>query len=813
MFCFDSYPMDKNSKSTKKEMPAQAKTKEEKSSKNLMQRLESFLTWLFFEAPESGTGTLIKIFKSSLRITIASTQKFIRDNAMVQASGISYSLAISLVPSIIVALLFMTRFIDISRYFMLAKEYVKSNGIPLDLEPYFELIQEFLNNAAAIGFIGFIITLFSATAVLRNLENALNYIWKVKHNRNFLQKVSGFIMVMIFGPVLLTVGISMGQSLVKKVAAPDLFRVSQESDNNVYALGDHATMLRLSEKDKWENIALKNSIDFQAQLDPIIFNADENFILPEKQQALYLSQIQSVTPISFQLTSFTDIEIMGNSHFIVTADGLLLFSFDNGKTWRLQKFVKEKLGKIDSVYFTRILMLDENNGIVIGKNGLVLQTDDKGISWQPTYIANVQENLNDILLEPNGNLIIVGDQGTFLISTDGGNTWENKKNIFADNNSEKLNFYSITSYKKFRWIAADNGMVLKSNTDENTWQRISTGLRLISFSGIHFRNEAQGTLIGDKGTIRYSEDGGITWKKYPGKIKSPVTSFLYQANKKRYIFVSDNYQIYFLKDTFKEKTVASLNSPFWRNFLSATGNLFLPFLVIWILFFLIYEMLPYTNVHFKAAAGGAVVTSFLYVFFINLFKVYISSFSTGTFAIYGTLAAIPLGLMLVYFSVLIILYGAEVSYHIQFPPNIKMVYTKRTESGKTSIWAGILVLKEIFSNYHFGKEPVKEEQLLPLCQYDKTLYEQILTKAQGAGYVQRAEGKIFPTKSPRLILLDDLFLLFDANDYRLPYNLKKDAAIKNMESIFKTVLDDRKEVFSNTTLEQILNKNIDGKKK
>lgn len=785
-----------------------AKTEEQENTP--LKHIEQFLTWLFFEAPESGTGRLMKTLKATLRTFISATQKFIRDDATVQASAISYSLVISLVPSLIVALLFVARFIDINEYFTLGKEFVRKNGIPLDLEPYFNIIQELLNNAAAIGFVGFLITLFSATSVLRNLEDALNHIWKVKRNRNFIQKISGFIMVMIFGPVLLTAGISMGQSLVKKVSPPDIKLISREADGNIYALGERATLLHLNEN-TWQKIEIKKNIDYQAQWEPVLFNEQNNSLLDRKHREEYAPQIREVSANLLNLSALCDMEVNGEEQWLITQNGILLHSLDKGKTWMLRQFMQEHISKIISPEFKRIMFFDKEHGLIIGKQGLILTTHDTGKSWRPAYLPQITNDLNDIVQQKNGNLIIAGDNGVLLFSQDYGESWQNQNTALAAVNAEKMNLFSLMAKDEHIWIAGDKGIVLKSNNGGQTWQRINTGLQEINFNAITFANIWQGILVGEKGVIRYSQDAGNSWKKFSAKSKSNLFSVLYQSEKKRYIIASQNSSIFFLNDNFKGKVGSSLKASLWRDFLSATGNLFLPFLVIWILFFLIYHMLPYTNVHVRAAAGGAVITSFLYVLFINLFKVYLSSFSKGTLAIYGTLAAIPFSLMLVYFSVLIILYGAEVAYRIQYPPNIKEVAISKIEASKTSVWGGILLVKEVFLNYHLGKEPMAEETLLPLCQYDKSFFEEIIVKAEEGGYVVRAEGKIFPVKAAQLIRLSSLFSLFDANDYRFPQNIKKDAIAKTMEKELKELLQKQKDRLEKITLQEILEKNSEVK--
>ena len=150
--------------------------------------------------------------RNAVRNVIASAQKFTQDEALLRAASISYSLIVSFVPTLVVVLLVGARVINTDEYFSLAKEFARKNSIPIDLDPYINIIKELLKNSAAIGGVGFLILLFSATSVLRNIEVSLNSIFKVKRKRPLVQKISGFLLVLIFGPVLLTVGIGSADS-------------------------------------------------------------------------------------------------------------------------------------------------------------------------------------------------------------------------------------------------------------------------------------------------------------------------------------------------------------------------------------------------------------------------------------------------------------------------------------------------------------------------------------------------------------------------------------------------------------------------
>lgn len=88
---------------------------------------------------------------------------------------------------------------------------------------------------------------------------------------------------------------------------------------------------------------------------------------------------------------------------------------------------------------------------------------------------------------------------------------------------------------------------------------------------------------------------------------------------------------------------------------------FMPYALIWVLFTLLYIIMPNTRVNFKAGLLGGVVAGTLYQIAQGAYI----SFQIGTAkynAIYGSFAALPLFLMWVQISWWIVLFGAELSF-------------------------------------------------------------------------------------------------------------------------------------------------------
>ena len=91
---------------------------------------------------------------------------------------------------------------------------------------------------------------------------------------------------------------------------------------------------------------------------------------------------------------------------------------------------------------------------------------------------------------------------------------------------------------------------------------------------------------------------------------------------------------------------------------------FLPLLMLWLTFALIYQLVPNTKVRFSAALFGGVVGGSLW-YLNNLFGVlYVSRVVTNS-KIYGSLGLVPVFMIGLYFSWLILLFGAQIAYAFQ----------------------------------------------------------------------------------------------------------------------------------------------------
>ncbi|MEI9866684.1 MAG: YhjD/YihY/BrkB family envelope integrity protein [Limisphaerales bacterium] len=92
--------------------------------------------------------------------------------------------------------------------------------------------------------------------------------------------------------------------------------------------------------------------------------------------------------------------------------------------------------------------------------------------------------------------------------------------------------------------------------------------------------------------------------------------------------------------------------------------LLLPLVVSWLVFALIYQLVPHTKIHFGASLVGGIVGGTLW-HLNNVFGFLFVSRLMSNSKIYGSLFLLPVFMAGIYFSWLILLFGAQVAYAFQ----------------------------------------------------------------------------------------------------------------------------------------------------
>ncbi len=201
-------------------------------------------------------------------------------------------------------------------------------------------------------------------------------------------------------------------------------------------------------------------------------------------------------------------------------------------------------GMLHDVHF-----MDKQHGLVVGENGLVLETADGGKTWtkkeinmRPPGAAQAQRRpqgapgfggggaatLYNIYFVDEKVGFLTGARGTILKTDDGGKTWARKmarSEAAANQNNPRRRGGGIRSSlmgiqmidEKNGFIVGTENAILKTTDGGETWigrsERVRVGETRNNLENILFVSPKTGWIIGSFGTLLHTKDSGETWEK------------------------------------------------------------------------------------------------------------------------------------------------------------------------------------------------------------------------------------------------------------------------------------------------------------
>ncbi|MCB1178866.1 MAG: YihY family inner membrane protein, partial [Leptospiraceae bacterium] len=209
---------------------------------------ENFFTKISSLDGKKGIKLRIAIF---LRLTIVSFYRFLEDDCLTKASAISYTTLVSLIPTLTVALAFLTITSGFnekqSEVFDQITTFLQKNEIKVDVTPYLETLREIIGSATQIGTVGFVVLIFSATAVLRTFESSFNQVWKIKTSRSFFYKIILYFFILSIGPLLFVILLGFALKFADVLRPAHLYSISRDANNFLWIAGERGTVVKITE--------------------------------------------------------------------------------------------------------------------------------------------------------------------------------------------------------------------------------------------------------------------------------------------------------------------------------------------------------------------------------------------------------------------------------------------------------------------------------------------------------------------------------------------------------------------------------------
>lgn len=163
----------------------------------------------------------------------------------------------------------------------------------------------------------------------------------------------------------------------------------------------------------------------------------------------------------------------------------------------------------------------------------------------------------------------------------------------------------------------------------------------------------------------------------------------------------------------------------------------IPYVLIWILFTIIYMLMPNIRVRLFSGVTAGIVAGSLYQIvqwlYIN-FQVNAARYN----AIYGSFAALPLFLIWLQISWLIVLLGAEISYAHQNVDAHEMEVDSEAISPHLDRLIGLMVIQHIIDRFSQGSPAPDADQLSRSLQISVRLVRHALARLVQSGMVSRS---------------------------------------------------------------------------
>lgn len=264
-----------------------------------------------------------------------------------------------------------------------------------------------------------------------------------------------------------------------------------------------------------------------------------------RRPALMLRDIRHVAMLGAATT--------GKRLVTVGERGVIAISDDNGAAWR-------QIPSPVSVTLTAVRFVGPL-GWAIGHRGVVLHSADSGNTWtrqldgekiaaQMTQWAAALERLPgesgqarrnhvaaarqiasdgadkplfDLYFQDARTGFIVGAYGLALATTDGGNSWHAILDRF--DNPKGLHLYAIGGNANALYIAGEQGMLLRSRNQGQSFERLPGPYRG-SFFTLHAAASGALAVAGLNGNAYHSADMGTSWTKVQLATQASLTAFL-----------------------------------------------------------------------------------------------------------------------------------------------------------------------------------------------------------------------------------------------------------------------------------------------
>ena len=246
------------------------------------------------------------------------------------------------------------------------------------------------------------------------------------------------------------------------------------------------------------------------------------------------TQQQSDTEKTLFSVSFVD-----NLHGWASGDESTVVSTDNGgETWTAKRIEVSQVGLNDDmrlavpdIMYYGVHFVDTQHGWMVGEYGNVRNTTDGGQTWGSQH-GSLLESLREmgvvasdvmslaaffrVHFSDTNNGLIIGGAGAAATTSDGGQTWDwVAREGTTGAGIPNMPLYDLVQPNSDGALIAvgSNGLVLHSDNNGANWSTAETDADVFTWlNGVAIAESGNGVMVGGKGSILLTSDGGKTWR-------------------------------------------------------------------------------------------------------------------------------------------------------------------------------------------------------------------------------------------------------------------------------------------------------------
>ena len=142
-------------------------------------------------------------------------RRFSEDRCSQVAANLTFTTLLGLVPIITIAITLVSAFPAFGNFLLEIKAFILKNLVPeVAGRIISSYVVQFTENAARLTTIGIVLLAITAIMLISTIDTAFNTIWRVRHRRPFIHRLTTYWAVLTLGPILIGASVSLSSYIV-----------------------------------------------------------------------------------------------------------------------------------------------------------------------------------------------------------------------------------------------------------------------------------------------------------------------------------------------------------------------------------------------------------------------------------------------------------------------------------------------------------------------------------------------------------------------------------------------------------------------